>query len=43
MKYAYIILILFVLGACNPTEDVNSIPPLAPEDLIEHSQEFKKE
>ncbi len=43
MKYASFIIILFVLGACDSTEDIKSIPPLAPEDLIQHSQEFKKE
>ena len=42
MKYASII-ILFVLSACDSNELVKSIPPLAPEDLIEHSQEFKEE
>ena len=43
MKQGSLIFILFFLLGCDSTQDVQSIPPLAPSDLIEHSQEFEKQ
>ena len=42
MKYFSFIFLLFLLTACNPKEEIQITPTLAPEDLINHSQEFKK-
>ena len=43
MKYVSFILISFFLFGCDSTQDTKIIPPLAPSDLIEHSQEFEKQ
>ena len=43
MKQGSLIFILFFLFGCDSTQDVQSIPPLAPSDLIEHSLEFEKQ
>ena len=42
MKYCSLILLLIVLTACNQKEEIQITPTLVPEDLINHSQEFKK-
>ena len=42
MKYFSFILLLFVLTACKPKEEIQTTPLLAPQDLINHSQEFEK-
>ena len=42
MKYCSLILLLIVLTACNQKEEIQITPALVPEDLINHSQEFKK-
>ena len=42
MKYFSFILLLFVLTACNQKEEIQTTPLLAPQDLINHSQEFEK-
>ena len=42
MKYFSFILLLIVLTACNQKEEMQITPALVPEDLINHSQEFKK-
>ena len=42
MKYRAFYLLLFILAACDSSVEVERISPLTPEDLIQHSQEFKK-
>ena len=42
MKYCFFYLLLFILTACDSTQEAERISPLTPEDLIQHSQEFKK-
>ena len=43
MKYCSFIFILFVLAGCDSSEEIQTTPLLVPEDLTEHSKEFKKE
>jgi len=42
MKYRAFYLLLFILAACDSSVEAERISPLTPEDLIQHSQEFKK-
>ena len=42
MKYRAFYLLLFILVACDSSVEAERISPLTPEDLIQHSQEFKK-
>ena len=43
MKFSPLLLLTFLLLSCDPITEIERSPPLTPEELKKHSEEFRKE